>query len=130
VAEGNYRAALDHIARIDTAHGSPNSAGENPWHAALVYAVEVAKRALEQGDGGPRPLQVGDILGRQIEDGYDGFCGGEFGRDSYDLKRVEKIEGDYVVCRNESGRAEFYSGNPGDLVEYVLPENAKTLFGF
>jgi hypothetical protein len=126
----NYRAALDHIARIDTAHGSPNSAGENPWHAALVYVVETAKRALEEGDDGPRPLQVGDILGRKAEGGYDGFCGGEFGRDSFDLKRVEQIGPDWVQVRNEHNQPEFFRGNPAELIEYVLPEHAKTLFGF
>lgn len=90
----------------------------------------LAKKILAAVDAArPAHLRVGDILGRQTawppdEITYDGFCGGEFGRDSYDLKRVEKIAGDYVVCRTESGGVAFYSGNPDDLVEYVLPSEA------
>lgn len=62
-------------------------------------------------------LRIGDVL-HEDERG-DGFCGGYFGRDSYDTKRVEYIAADWVVVRNESGGVEFYAGNPEDLVQFV-----------
>lgn len=55
-------------------------------------------------------LRVGDVL-------Y-GFCGGWFGRNSYDDKRVEVIGSDWVVVRTEHGVAEFASVHPERLVEY------------
>lgn len=45
------------------------------------------------------PLRVGDIL-------Y-GFCGGFFGRDSYDDKRIEAVGSDWVVARQENGTPVF-----------------------
>lgn len=57
------------------------------------------------------PLRVGDIL-------Y-GFCGGYFGRDSYDDKRVEAIGGDWVVARTERGEIHVCSGrSPECLTEF------------
>lgn len=59
------------------------------------------------------PLRVGDVL-------Y-GFCGGAFGRDSYDDKRVEVIGSDYVVAREGDYAGSdpvFYHGNPEDLTRY------------
>lgn len=32
-----------------------------------------------------------------------GYCGGHFGRDSYERKRVEAIGADWVVAREECG---------------------------
>lgn len=60
------------------------------------------------------PLRVGDVL--------DGFCGGVFGRDSYEDKRVEAIGTDWVVARHgewalDEG-VEFYYGDPDDLCQY------------
>ena len=57
-------------------------------------------------------LRVGDAL-------Y-GFCGGYFGRDSYDQKRVEAIGSDWVVAREGGGKVVFYIGNPEDLVKYTV----------
>lgn len=57
-----------------------------------------------------RPLRVGDML-------Y-GFCGGNFGRDSYDDKRVEAIGADWVVARTEHGGVWLYTGDPEALTEY------------
>lgn len=56
-------------------------------------------------------LEVGDVL-------Y-GFCGGWFGRDSYDDKRVEARGRDWVVCRTEGGGVECATGNVDELVEYT-----------
>lgn len=58
------------------------------------------------------PLRVGDIL-------Y-GFCGGSFGRDSYEDKRVEAIGADWVVVREDGYPPSplMYAGNPEDLTEY------------
>jgi hypothetical protein len=56
------------------------------------------------------PLRVGDVL-------Y-GFCGGRFGHDSYDDKRVEAIGADWVVAREDSGQAVFHHGDPELLTEY------------
>lgn len=59
-------------------------------------------------------LRVGQML-------Y-GFCGGSFGRDSYDDKRVEAIAADWVVCRCPDGFIAVYSGGPPEaLLKYVYP---------
>lgn len=58
---------------------------------------------------GGSPLRVGDML-------Y-GFCGGSFGRDSYDDKRVEAIGADWVVAR-ENDHPLMFAGNPEELTEY------------
>lgn len=39
-------------------------------------------------------VQVGDVL--------HGYCGGYFGRDSYECKRVEAVGPDWVVCRENA----------------------------
>lgn len=56
------------------------------------------------------PLRVGDLL-------Y-GFCGGYFGRDSYDVKRVEAIGADWVVARGEDGQPVFAQVVPDLLTEH------------
>jgi hypothetical protein len=60
------------------------------------------------------PLRVGDVL--------VGFCGGAFGSDSFEDKRVEGIGADWVVARNLSNDqpefAEAPWGSPASLVEY------------
>lgn len=59
-------------------------------------------------------LRVGVVL--------DGFCGGCFGRDSYDQKRVEAIGADWVVARElGSGQVVFHEGDPQELVEFAVP---------
>lgn len=58
-------------------------------------------------------LRIGDVL-------Y-GYCGGSFGRDSYDDKRVEAIGSDWVVVRTGfygESSAGLYHGDPEDLCEY------------
>ncbi len=56
-------------------------------------------------------LRVGTLL-------Y-GFCGGCFGRDSYDNKRVEAIGVDWVIAREiDSGQVVTYEGSPEDLERY------------
>lgn len=69
-----------------------------------------------------RPLRVGDIL-------Y-GFCGGEFGRDSYGDKRVEAIGADWVVVRGggllDTDLPDLYHGDPEDLFQYTTkPEEGQ-----
>lgn len=49
------------------------------------------------------PLRIGSPL-------Y-GFCGGCFGRDSYDTKRVEALGVDWVVVRDSDGAVDFASGD-------------------
>lgn len=72
---------------------------------------------------GPQ-LRVGDTL-------Y-GYCGGAFGRDSYEDKTVLHIGHDYVVVRSDILRGAYpnytpdtetavYQGDPNDLVEYTKP---------
>ena len=51
-----------------------------------------------------------------------GYCGGYFGRDSYDDKRVEAIGVDWVVCRDERGNIHTFVGDPEVLEEYTTPE--------
>lgn len=47
-------------------------------------------------------LQIGQML-------Y-GYCGGIFGRDSYEDKRVEAVGIDWVVVREDDGIPNFASG--------------------
>lgn len=49
-------------------------------------------------------LQVGQVL--------HGYCGGYFGRDSYECRRVEAVGFDWVVCRRveRPGVPEFADG--------------------
>ena len=53
-----------------------------------------------------------------------GYCGGAFGRDSYDIKRVEAIGADWIVAHGQSGSGDpvFYQGRPEDLEEHTEPE--------
>ena len=51
-----------------------------------------------------------------------GFCGGHFGRDSYDDKIVEEVGVDWVVARGEDGIPVFAHCDPAELVQY---ENQK-----
>jgi hypothetical protein len=66
------------------------------------------------------PLRVGDIL--------HGFCGGMFGRDSYEDKRVEAIGADWVVTRRadefSTPALEFCAGDPERLRRYRQPEDS------
>jgi hypothetical protein len=48
------------------------------------------------------PFRLGDII--------HGFCGGAFGRDSYNCRRVEAVGADWVVTRNERGEVELVAG--------------------
>lgn len=52
-------------------------------------------------------VQVGDTL--------FGFCGGYFGRDSYEDKRVEAVGKDWIVCRDDRGEVHFARGIDPDL---------------
>lgn len=58
-------------------------------------------------------VKVGSVL--------HGFCGGAFGRDSYDHKRVEAMGKGWLVARNERGVPEFYSGKKKRLEAYLKP---------
>lgn len=62
------------------------------------------------------PLQIGQML-------Y-GYCGGIFGRDSYDNKRVEAIGIDWVVVREDDGTPNFASGFK-DLEYLQIDEHTK-----
>ena len=62
------------------------------------------------------PLRVGDVL-------Y-GYCGGEFGRDSYADKRVEVIGADYVVVRT-GGRPQFAACDPDGMRQYRTPDDVE-----
>ena len=55
-------------------------------------------------------IRVGDLL-------Y-GFCGGYFGQDSYDDKRVEAVGAGWIVARDWSGHVWLYEGVPEDLERY------------
>ena len=63
-------------------------------------------------------LRIGSIL-------Y-GFCGGHFGRDSYEDKRIEAIGTDWIVARDKNGLplfADFIEGwKVDDLEKYTIPE--------
>ena len=57
-----------------------------------------------------KPLRVGDVL--------EGFCGGAFGRDCYEDKRVEAIGTDWVVVRTEDSGVWLFEGDPESLCQY------------
>lgn len=58
------------------------------------------------------PVRVGTVL-------Y-GYCGGFFGRDSYEDKRVEALGADWVVARElETGVPVFTVADPDQLSEYT-----------
>jgi len=59
-------------------------------------------------------VKVGSVL--------HGYCGGYFGRGSYDHKRVEAIGKGWLVARNEHGDPEFYVGKRKLLEPYLVPE--------
>lgn len=63
----------------------------------------------------PKSLSVGQML-------Y-GFCGGDFGRDSYSDKRVEAVGADWVVARDDMGRVCFAHGENihDDLLHHTDP---------
>lgn len=46
----------------------------------------------------------------QIGQKLYGYCGGVFGRDSYDNKHVEAVGIDWVVVREDDGTPNFASG--------------------
>ena len=48
-----------------------------------------------------------------------GYCGGEFGRDSYDDKRVEAVGADWIVAREEDGTPVFAWCSPDDLMDFL-----------
>ena len=61
-------------------------------------------------------IRIGDLL-------Y-GYCGGCFGRDSHENKRIEAIGADWVVAREiESGEPYFYNGLPEGIEEYKEETN-------
>lgn len=60
-------------------------------------------------------IRVGTIL-------Y-GYCGGYFGRDSYNDKRVEAVGADWVVAREEdSGHVVLANTTPERLEQYMADE--------
>ena len=67
-------------------------------------------------------LRIGQVL--------FGFCGGYFGRDSYNNKRVEALGADWVVVRDmEDGTVQFHGGAPEDLLPFTRPEVARFVSG-
>jgi len=70
----------------------------------------VAGRGKGQMTTTETPLRVGDVL--------QGFCGGWFGRNSYEDKRVEAIGSDWVVVRDDRNYPLFSEGDPERLIEY------------
>jgi hypothetical protein len=56
-----------------------------------------------------------------------GYCGGYFGRDSYEAKRVEAIGVDWIVVRNRDGDTRFANDRDIDgsvhteLAQYTEP---------
>ncbi len=61
-------------------------------------------------------LRIGQVI-------RDGFCGGAFGRDSFEEKRVEAIGVNWVVLRDTNDVVWLYEGSPEDLLMYT--EEAK-----
>ena len=64
------------------------------------------------------------LIGQTLE----GYCGGYFGRDSYDDKRIEAVGIDWVIARSDNGKIHFACGDDihSTLSEYVLEQNENT----
>ncbi len=61
------------------------------------------------------PIRVGTLL-------Y-GYCGGWFGRDSYETKRVEALGADWVVAREVNSHIPVFAWRaPEQLVEYATEQ--------
>lgn len=50
-----------------------------------------------------------------------GFCAGQFGRDSYDDKRVEGFGADWVVARERGGFVVLANCTPAELEPFTDP---------
>jgi hypothetical protein len=59
-----------------------------------------------------QPIRIGTLL--------HGYCGGLFGRDNYNDKRVEAIGADWIVARDVYGQVLFAEVKPEDLLEYTI----------
>lgn len=47
-----------------------------------------------------------------------GYCGGVFGRDSYENKRVEAFGADWIICRDKKG-----------CIHYAVFDNPYEIYG-
>ncbi len=55
-----------------------------------------------------------------------GYCGGQFGRDSYDNKRIEGVGYDWLVVRCEDGTVELASfDGPEQMKDFVAKHSHK-----
>ena len=56
-----------------------------------------------------------------------GYCGGHFGRDSYEDKRIEAVGADWVVARQENGEVVFAEGEGAHevLFEYTTKKESE-----
>ncbi len=53
-----------------------------------------------------------------------GYCGGDFGRDSYGKKRVEAVGHDWVIARDDNDNPlAALQVDPEDFLQYMEPEN-------
>lgn len=63
-----------------------------------------------------------------------GYCGGAFGRDSYEAKRVEAIGMDWIVVRNKDGDTRFADDSDVEdsihakLAEYTEPQEGDEIW--
>lgn len=75
-------------------------------------------RHLDDGCVDPNPTRSRSFIQEQDEpavprhrivpgDVLHGYCGGYFGRDSYDDKRVEAVGADWIVARDSRGYVHF-----------------------
>lgn len=68
------------------------------------------------------------IVGDQLGDEEDSYCGGYFGRDSHYIKRVEAVGADWVVAREVPYGDIAFAYGPRiheDLAEYVCTRNGR-----
>jgi hypothetical protein len=91
---------------VEHCYNWPNCDVQGPHSEALCH---------HPGGSVTPPLRIGDVLGNDEEGAY---CGGLFGRDSYEAKRVEAVGADWVVVRDERGVPLFVHEQPEVLVEY------------
>jgi hypothetical protein len=63
-------------------------------------------------------VTCGQVVGLKLGDRLIGYCGGWFGRDSYEDKTVEAIGPDWVIVRDDSGEPWCAFGDLTRLLEF------------
>lgn len=81
--------------------------------AQAHFTDKIGTRLLAQIQNAPE-VEDDDLPAIQVGTILYGYCGGFFGRDSYEDKTVEAYGKDWVVCRDDQGRLHTAGGEHPD----------------